>query len=162
MFIISLYVNAYHLLTTCSRHLFCWLRQHCWRHHLVIRVVARPYVKPSIFQAVGEVVTAVVSLELLIITDDLGGSINGGTHSHHPKFSGIFHEINHPAMGVPPFRETPISPHILGISFDICGSLVRNQSGRLMISGLLESVLGVELAPVEEFLLSHIFILVYP
>ena len=27
---------------------------------------------------------------------------------YHPYWIGIFHEINHPAMGVPPFAETPI------------------------------------------------------
>jgi hypothetical protein len=38
---------------------------------------------------------------------DVGVSINGGT----PKSSienKIFHEINHPAIGVPPFMEPPI------------------------------------------------------
>ena len=34
-------------------------------------------------------------------------SINGGTTKYH-NFSGIFHERNHPAIGVPPFQETPI------------------------------------------------------
>ena len=38
----------------------------------------------------------------------LGGSTNGGTPSSHPFLDGIFHEINHPAIGVSPFMETPI------------------------------------------------------
>ena len=37
-----------------------------------------------------------------------GGFLShGGTPSHHPNFSGIFPEINHPAYGVPLFLETP-------------------------------------------------------
>ena len=40
-------------------------------------------------------------------TDIWGGSINGGTPSHHPFIDG-FSLINHPAIGVPPFMETPI------------------------------------------------------
>ena len=31
-----------------------------------------------------------------------------GTPSHHPFFRRLFHEINHPAIGVPPFMETTI------------------------------------------------------
>ena len=38
-------------------------------------------------------------------------SWNRGTPSHHPYFHGIFHEINHPAIGVPPWPWKP--------SFDI-------------------------------------------
>ena len=30
------------------------------------------------------------------------------TPSHHPFIDGIFPEINHPSMGVPPFQETPM------------------------------------------------------
>ena len=34
-------------------------------------------------------------------------SLNGGTPSHHPFSIGIFHEINHPAMGLPPWLWKP-------------------------------------------------------
>ena len=37
----------------------------------------------------------------------LGVSWNGGTPSHHPNFSGIFHETNQPAIGVAHFRKLP-------------------------------------------------------
>jgi hypothetical protein len=31
-----------------------------------------------------------------------------GVPLNHPFFLGMFHEINHPAMGLPPFMETPL------------------------------------------------------
>jgi hypothetical protein len=30
------------------------------------------------------------------------------TYVYHPFIDGIFHEINHPAIGVPPFMETAV------------------------------------------------------
>ena len=35
-------------------------------------------------------------------------SYNRATPSSHPFHIGIFHEINHPAIGIPPFQEVPI------------------------------------------------------
>ena len=38
-----------------------------------------------------------------------GGFLSrGGSPSHHPFIDVVFYGINHPAMGVPPFMETPI------------------------------------------------------
>ena len=38
-----------------------------------------------------------------------GFQSHGGTPVHHPFFFEIFHEINHPSIGVPTFMKTPIS-----------------------------------------------------
>ena len=48
------------------------------------------------------------------IWDDMGGfPSHGGTPSYHPFLGGIFHEINHPAIGVPSFVETPYKQRIV-------------------------------------------------
>ena len=39
-------------------------------------------------------------------------SWNRATPSHHPFLDGIFHEINHPAIGVPPFMQTTSNHHM--------------------------------------------------
>ena len=37
-----------------------------------------------------------------------GGFLISAVAPNHPFIDGIFHEVNHPALGVPPFQEDPI------------------------------------------------------
>ena len=63
----------------------------------------------------------------MLQNDQISRLLKSG-YPHHPFLDGIFHEIDHPAMGVPPFSGTPqidmafllehpcINPHLLIIS----------------------------------------------
>ena len=50
----------------------------------------------------------------------MGVSWNGGTPSHHPNFSGIFHEKNHPFWGTPIYGNPQIS-RLISISLNNSG-----------------------------------------
>ena len=45
-----------------------------------------------------------------------------GVPINHPFYFRIVHETNHPAIGVPPFMETPISCYITNLAIAIWGT----------------------------------------